>query len=970
MSMSLDLPSFDSPLSSLLSSFGSVFSQNARLLRLRFADDSGIVPDLLLPHRVHGTEALSTCYRYELECLSADMHIELKDLLGQPVEIGLLLAEGDERLMAGVVTQAKQLGGDGGFAQYGLRVEPAMATLTHRMNSRVFQDKSVPDIVTAVLDEHGAANPVFARSFTLDNRLSRDYPARSYCLQYRESDLAFITRLLAEEGISWRFAFDGAEDETPHHALALFDDGGSLDANSQAVVRFHRADGTEAEDSITDWQATRQVTAGSTSLQSWDYKPASALSGTAAGRIGHGAQGTALASSLQSYQPQTAYYGADTDEVERYAGLRQQAADMAAKHFTGEGVARSLCAGTWFELRDHPIHDHDEQEDRQFIITALHFTAENNLVGKGLPASGTPAQPYTNRFTAVRRNIPIVPSYTPEHAKPTARGPQTAIVVGPEGEEVFTDEYGRIKVQFHWQRPQEHPEGGADFDDKSSTWVRVAYPSAGAGWGIQHIPRVGQEVLIGFIENDIDRPICTGVLHNGTHVTPAFSGAGALPANKTLSGTKTKEHQGNGYNELLLDDTQNELRVKLSSEHAKTQLNQGYLIHPRTEGKGTPRGEGFELRTDAAGALRAAKSLLLTAEPSTNAAGKQLDRQALLQVLDAALALTAQLGEQAQHQHANLPETGRDNQLTDDDAAPGKPSERGHQTHLTEALHNLERNTNTDREGKTGIGKQPGGQQIVAISGPGGVAAASNQSATITAGTNLDQIAQRDSNQTTGRRWIHNVGESVSLFVAGTKAKVKDTFKLIAAKGNIQLQAQDGQLEATAQNDVTITSVNGKVTIQAPKEILLAAGGGYIRIGADIEIHNPGAQSQKAAGFSLSGPASMNSNMPRLPKAPQLIDPAKPLYSQQIDMSHLAYHDGLLAFSSKNKPYRVYDKEGNFIASGTTDECGMTDRIFTNEPKELLVLFDEGDWEVEEYIASFESTEAIEGKNSGKEESA
>ena len=152
--MSPDLPSLDSPLSSLLSSFGSVFSQNARLLRLRFANDSTIAPDLLLPQRLSGTEALSACYRYELECLSADMHIELKDLLGQPVEIGLLLADGDERVMAGVITQAKQLGGDGGFARYGLRVEPAIATLAHRMNSRVFQDKSVPDIVTAVLEEH------------------------------------------------------------------------------------------------------------------------------------------------------------------------------------------------------------------------------------------------------------------------------------------------------------------------------------------------------------------------------------------------------------------------------------------------------------------------------------------------------------------------------------------------------------------------------------------------------------------------------------------------------------------------------------------------------------------------------------------------------------------------------------------------------------------------------------------------
>jgi uncharacterized protein involved in type VI secretion and phage assembly len=210
--MSLDLPSFDSlsstlpsSLSSLLSSFGEAFTQNARLIRLRFADDSGIAPDLLLPHRLSGVEAISSCYRYELECLSVDMHIELKDLLGQPVEIRLLLADGDERVMAGIVTQAKQLGGDGGFARYGLLVEPALATLSHRMNSRVFQDKSVPQIVAAVLEEHIAANTVFARSFAVDDQLSRDYPTRSYCLQYRESDFAFIARLLAEEGISYRF---------------------------------------------------------------------------------------------------------------------------------------------------------------------------------------------------------------------------------------------------------------------------------------------------------------------------------------------------------------------------------------------------------------------------------------------------------------------------------------------------------------------------------------------------------------------------------------------------------------------------------------------------------------------------------------------------------------------------------------------------------------------------------------------
>jgi type VI secretion system secreted protein VgrG len=864
-----------------LSSWAAPFAQHARLLRLRFADNSGVAPDLLLPHRLHGREALSACYRYELECLSADVHIELKDLLGQPVEIGVLLAAGDERLLCGVVTQARQLGGDGGFARYALVIEPCLAALAQRSNSRVFQDMPVPAIVAAILQEHIAGNPVFAAAFAFEDQLAGRYPARSYCLQYRESDLAFIERLLAEEGISYRFRFQG-DGQVPRHTLVLFDDVQQLDACTQCAIRFHRADGTEAEDTITAWEGARRIVAQSTALQSWDYKPVSVLAGSADSGIAQGERAAALAGTLTQYAPQAPYYGADTEELERYARLRQQAADLQAKTFSGTGTARSLGAGSWFELRGHPIHDQDAAEHRQFVVTRLDFTAANNLLQEG-PSASRPGAPYTSTFTAVRRGIPIVPAYAAAHAKLTARGAQTATVVGPTGEEVYTDVQGRIRVQFHWQRPQDHPAGGAAFDDRSSTWVRVASPSAGAQWGMQHLPRIGQEVLIEFLDGDIDRPVCAGVVHNGTHPPPAFSGAGSLPANKTLSGIKTREHHGTGYNELLFDDTPAELRTKLSSEHAKTQLNQGYLIHPRTEGRGQPRGEGFELRTDAAGAIRAAKSLLLTAEPSMQAAGKQLDRTALLNVLDAALALAEQLGAQAQHQHAHLPETGHDDRRIDDDAVPGQPSTHGHQAQLAGALHNLERGSNTDQEGRTGQGQQPGGQQIVAISGPDGVAIASGQSATLTAGTNLDQIAQRDSNQTTGRRWLHNVGESIALFVAGTKAKVKETFKLIAARGNIQLQAQDGQLEATAQRGITITSVNGKVIVQAPQEILLTAGGGYLRIGKDIEIHNPGTQSQKAAGFAFAGPASAPPMLPHLPRGE-----VKPT---DLDIRY-AYHDG------------------------------------------------------------------------------
>ncbi|TFV95239.1 type VI secretion system tip protein VgrG [Oxalobacteraceae bacterium OM1] len=942
----------DTPLASLLASFAAPFGQHARLLQLRFAADAGLAPDLLLPHRLTGREALSACYRYELTCLSADLHLELKDLLGQPVELRLLQADGAARVLAGVVTAAQQLGGDGGFAQYRLVIEPCLATLAQRVSSRVFQDQTVPQIVAAILDEHLAGNAVFAAAFSYEDRLLNGYPTRSYCLQYRESDLAFIERLLAEEGISYRFLFVDADDAIPHHTLLLFDDNSALDGCSQSVIRFHRADGSEADDTVTDWHGSRQLVAGATQLQTWDYQPAASIAASQDSRLAQGATGTALAATLTQYAPQVPYYASDMAALERYATRRQQAADLAGKQFSGQGVVRTLTAGTWFELREHPLHDQDDPDDRQFVVTELQFTAVNNL----RPEDGNQEAPYTNRFTAVRRRVPLMPQYTDRHAKPTALGPQTALVVGPSHEEVYTDQYGRIRIQFHWQRRDEHPDGGAAFDENASTWVRVVTPSAGAQWGLQHLPRVGQEVLITFLENDIDRPICTGVIHNGTHLPPTFSGQGSLPANKALSGTKTKEHHGHGYNELLFDDTQQQLRVKLSSEHAKTQVNLGYLTHPRTDGQAAPRGEGFELRTDAAGALRAAKGLLLTAEPAPNAYGKQLDRQALLNLLDAALALSEQLGDTAHHQHAHVPETGHDNRLIDDDTVPGKPSRQGHQTQLKGALHQLEAGSNTGKA--TGNSVPPGGQRLVAVSGPDGIAMGSGQSATLTAATNLDLIAQRDTHQTSGRRWIHNVGESISLFVAGTTAKVKDTLKLIAARGNIQLQAQDGQLEATAQQAITITSVAGKVTIQAPQEILLTAGGGYLRIGKDIEIHNPGQQSQKAGSFGLSGPATHHVAMPKLPKQPEPVDPAKPLYSQQLDLSHLAHHDDPLTYSSKNKPYRVYDAHGKFIASGVTDRNGITDRIFTNDAKDLTVVFEEGAWEVEEYVRAFDDPNA------------
>ncbi|QEL54129.1 type VI secretion system Vgr family protein [Chromobacterium paludis] len=852
-------------LNALLASFASAFGQDRRVLTLQLGTGQ-IAAEQLLPLSLQAEEGLSQPYRYTLTCLSPDTDIELKSLLGQPARIGIEDAAGGESIRCGVVSEARLAGADGGFAKYELTIEPPFALLRHRRTSRVFQDLTVPDIIQQILTEHQQSNPAFARVQTLSIQVQPAQP-RSYCLQYRESDYEFIVRLMHEEGYAWRFLHQ--DDDGPQVQLAVFDDPHSLPAAPLSRVRFHRADATEDEDGLTEWQATRQIVPSSVALASYDYKPVSTQHSEDGSRIEQGQAGQSLQSSLTHYDAPGLYYAGDEEQLSRYAQLRQQAHDLQAKSFRASGTVRGLQPGEWFRLDDHPAHETDSLQHREFVVTGQTFLARNNLPKDLAQHIGAPSDvaPFTTAIQTQRRGIPLTPAYadTPL-AKPKSRGVQTATVVGPAeptdqaADETYTDAQGRIKVQFHWQRAEEHSQFGANLDDKSSCWLRVAMPSAGAGFGHQFIPRIGQEVLVSFIEGDIDRPVITGVLYNGSHRTPGFSGAGSLPANKTLSGIKSKEHQGGGYNELLFDDTPGEVRAKLSSESGKTQLNQGFLTHPRSNGKAQPRGEGFELRTDNHGAIRAAHGLLLSTEAQNGAGGKQLAREHAQGQLQSAVALSQALAETATGQLADTMETGPE-EISPDNAKGSKQPD-GHLMHHLDALKAWEAGSNTDKDGKTAK-DQPGQQPLIVLSGPAGIASVTEQSQTVSAGTNLNLVAQRDANYSTGRRWLHNVGQHISLFVAGVKDKV--AIKLIAAKGKVQVQAQSDAMEITADKDVTITSCKDRIEVKAQKEILLTAGGAYFRIAdGNIEVHAPGTVSVKGASHDLSGPASLNAPMPEL----------------------------------------------------------------------------------------------------------
>ncbi|MDW5418425.1 type VI secretion system Vgr family protein, partial [Iodobacter sp. CM08] len=455
----------------LLASFAAAFNQEQRLISLQLGDGTAW-GEQLLPQQVTGSEGINRAYCYQIKCLSPTGDLELKSLLGLPVVLSIADANGDAIERCGVISQAQLLGSDGGFAKYSLTVEPPFALLRYRRTSRIFQDLTIVEIVKQILAEHQAKNPVFAAVQTVDFKLSGEYPPRSYCVQYREDDLAFVCRQLKESGLSWRF--EHLAGDNPQVQLVVFDDVFAIPEAIDPIARFHRASAAEESDSLTQWHSQRQIGSSSVSLASFDYKATSTSHSQSDSAVDQGDGGQQIQASLEYYDPQAHYYASDLDQLNHDAKLRQDALDGQKKSFTGSGTLRSLQAGQWFRLEDHPAHEWDSAEQREFAVTELNFTANNNLpvdlsqqlqlIAPSLLApSAKDNAPYQVDFTAQRRGQPLLSHLgQQEFTKPTSLGVQTATVVGPADTEVHTDELGRIKVQLHWQRTAEHPEFGAN----------------------------------------------------------------------------------------------------------------------------------------------------------------------------------------------------------------------------------------------------------------------------------------------------------------------------------------------------------------------------------------------------------------------------------------------------------------------------------------------------------------------------
>lgn len=838
--------------------------QNQRILQLHAPASAPAPVRRLVPLQAAGEESICGGFSYRLQCLGDDPLLPLKQLQGLPLAFSIGDDRGGARTVCGIVTRASLLLSDGALSLFEVTVQDALHLLDMRTTWRVFRDVSVVDISNQVLAEHIRDNPVLGAAFEFAIAgLANDYPPRAFTMQAGESDAAFLMRLWRQEGIAWHFAH-ALNDDMPVHRLCLADTPDAYPDNPAGAVRFHRADATESSDTVVAWHAWREQTVGSVARASFDYKPVRTATVQADAALQQGAHGDELASTLQDYQYDAARFGAGGAHQDQQARARILAHEYQSKGFSGQSVVRRFQAGTVFGLNGHWEIDSHPESERSFILSRVSLYARNSLrlnsrlahslfqgwpqalLQDGSAETGTPV--YYNHFDCVRRSVPVMPYYDPASAPRV--GLLNALVVGDSGSEVDVDEMGRIAVRFLFTRPEEHARGyGASDTARDSARIRVMQPWADAGFGAAFWPRVGSEILVGFIQGHPDKPVALGGLYDGTHGTPAFNGFGSLPANAALYGLRSKELKADRYNQLRFDDSTGQISTQVLSGHGATQLNQGWLGTPRNDGRASPRGEGFELATDAAGALRAAKGLLITAFERLNASGKQLAREETLAMMEECVTLFKQLGSYAaQHQ--------------------GEAADTEPQATLQADVRQWENGSNT------APGGAGGGRPVVAVTAPAGLLFNTAQTAVMHAGRHIDLVALKNLQLASGERLVANAGRGVSMFAQS------EDMKFIAHQGKWLAQAQHGDVQIDAAKNIKLSASGGKVQIVASEEIsLVTSDGTFIKLGGGkITMGCNDSATIHAGKHEWTGPATASADLPKFDKGdvgrvPQLINP-------------------------------------------------------------------------------------------------
>lgn len=834
-----------------------LIDQRGRMLQVATA-----LPHLaLVPERAVVTEAAGQPFEWQLDCIAGNAHFELKALIGEQISLRLLQPDGHYKPWHGYVLQAAQLGGDGGLARYRLVMRPWLAFLAHRRDCFIWQDKTALEIIEDLLADH----PQARFRFDVQEPLRR----RSLCTQYRESDFDFIHRLLAEEGLSYRFEHDdsGAPLDLARgslHTWVVTDRHAPLP--HVGPVRFAMQHPTARlpgqRDSITAVAEQLAVQPNAVTRGAWNYKH---LAGTTAERPSTLVAGEQPA--LEDYDGSGAYRYADALHAERAAELALGAWELGMRGLEGQGGARHFEAGRIFTLVNHGALDGDH------TLLAVEHHITNNLgmqAAQLLQATDLEHGTYKNHFQAVPATQPLLP---PPQRRPTAPGAQTALVVGLDGEPLTTERNHRVLLQFAWQRGERPWPGGLPHDtlspdtqgnapgnERSGQWVRVALPWAGANWGAVAVPRIGTEVLVDFIEGDIDRPVVVGSLYNGADLPPFAAGVDAgVNHPGVISGLHTHALDGGGFNQWVVDDATGQLRMRLLCSYTLAEVGLGHLIQQPAPGaqRGAWRGSGFELGCQAWACVRAAKGLLLSTvrQPATygSAQGTQMQADVATATLRAGHGLGRALLDVARQARA-LPPTAHE---------PAQPVPR--------TLAALDVAQHGRHEGSVGgqpaLQPQPGQRAVsdpvpaladplLVLESAAALALASDAQVTAYAGEDHAWTAQGD---------VHLAATHTASLASGGTASVlavQGGLQAIAAHGPVSMRAYDDDAEMLARQDIRIVSTDDDLHIQAPT-IRITDGAALIELkGPDILMTMPGLWTAQHSTHEFMPAASQVAELP------------------------------------------------------------------------------------------------------------
>ncbi|MFN3789844.1 type VI secretion system Vgr family protein [Massilia sp.] len=830
--------------------------QHHRILRLLFPKDDAPRAQFLV-NRINATECLSRDFEFMVELLSDDADVALKEMQGKLLNIELVRKDGSLRYFSGYVFSFRRRHSDGGITFYEAKLGPWLKYLSLRKDSYLFHGKSLREQTEDIFRDYGT-------HAQWDWHVRADDPVMTDACQFNETDYNYLSRRW--EAAGWHYWYE--HDASGHKLIVGSDSTYAPAIDGGAEVRFHGEGGTLEEDAIDRWSPVRQAIPSSVALNGFNFKdPIPASVSVPSLNIQENLP------ELESYEYTGAYGFRNFRDGDAQSRIRMEEFEAAAKYVEAQGNDRYLMPGRWFHLVEHFNHNifaakRDASKD-EFLILSVRHTATNNYL-----QDADEKVLYRNWLICTRKSVPWRPGRNFNSTGTRIHAPQTAIVVGPSGHDsIHTDEYGRVRVQFHWDR-----EGNND--ERSSAWIRVSSSWAGAELGAAAIPRVGTEVIVQWLEGCPDHPIITGSVFNKRNMPPW-----RVPAQRALTGLRSRElAPGNSSagrsNHLILDDTNGQIQAQLKSDHQHSQLSLGHITRIEDNaGRKESRGEGWELRTDGHGVARAAEGMLITTERRTGAQSSIKDMGETTQRLKAA------------HKLHDANATA---------ALQGQAQESGQQHDVADALK-------AQNDAVRGAGDRfpELAEPHLVLASPAGIETTSAQSTHIASSQHTALTTGRSLSIATGESVFASIRETLRLFVH------KAGMKLVAAAGKVTVQAQSDDIEIIANKVLSLISQSDWIDLKGKKGIRLHGGESMVEISDLVQVFT-----SRPVLFhgNLETLGPQNRPQSAAPQQPRIEPTPEQLYFQL--QSH-----GLDGGELANVPYSLYQGETK-IEDGVTDESG------------------------------------------------